>query len=488
MELIVFGLNHRTAPLEARESWALSAAQTETALLDLSGRVPNSEHVILSTCNRTEFYSYLPIAKSPLGTVGAFSSDDPNAPPVLGVAELCAEPARSSYEFLRRATPDALGFYREIRRVVDDTSFPEDPSHFYVHRQQGAVEHLFRLVAGLDSMIVGEAQILGQVKDAYTAAQQAGTTGVFFHDLFRTALRLGKRVRTATVISDGCITPGQAALKLARATIGDLTQRTVLVIGSGEIAELTVRAVAEAGIGRCVVVNRTPGRARELVDALGVGEPAAWEHLDCLLEVSDLVISSTAAVDPIVDRERVEIVQARRGGKPFVVVDLAIPRDFEPEVAEIEGVSVFNIDDLNGVIQENVDHRIQQVPEVERLINDELASFRSNVVYRKVDPVLKHLVQRFEQIRLGVVQQFVGLFPAEQHESVDQLTSALTKKLLHFPIEKLKALRSLHNLTDREAQFLNRLFLAEPPPYRDDAQSSLEFDRDRKRGDDEPSS
>jgi glutamyl-tRNA reductase len=321
------------------------------------------------------------------------------------------------------------------------------------------VEHLFRLAGGLDSMILGESQILKQIKDAFQIAQDAQTAGKFFNRLFPAALRVGKRVRTLTEISKGCITPGQAALKLARQILGDLSQLSLLVIGSGKIAALTAQAFQEEKIGTCYVTNRTPRRAQKLVEKLGTGTAVPWSHLRQSLAQADLVVSSTGAVDPIVSGETMSLVQKERGGRPMVVVDLAIPRDFDPSVRDAQGVHLFNIDDLNQVIQENVDQRHAHIPRVEEIVREEIRVFQSWMIYSQVDPVLRHLVERFEQIRLGELQACISQFPPECHPLLDQLTSSLVKKLLHFPIEKLKSLRDLSGLNDTEVAFLNRLFL-----------------------------
>ena len=405
----------------------------------------NSEHLILSTCNRTEFYSHLPIDVSPLTS--------PDTQP---------QPVRSSEELLH-SSRDALDFYRRIFAVLGDTP-PEldDPSHFYVLRQHDAVEHLFRLAGGLESMIVGESQILGQIKSAYTTAQKANTAGQFFHRLFPAAIKLGKRVRTSTGISEGCITPGQAALRLAREVHDGLDGRSVVVIGSGKIAGLTMQALAEEDIGSCVVVNRTEKRAQALADELGVGTFAPWSCLEQEIEKADLVISSTGAVEAILTEEQLRGVQQRRSGRSLAIVDLAVPRDFPAEASGIDGVHVFNIDALNSVIQNNVDRRVRLIPKVEEMIAAELRNFHSHMIYLKVDPVLRHLIQRFEQIRLGVLQQEIEKFPRELHEDLDELTSSLVRKLLHFPIEKLKSLRSMRDLDESEVRFLQRLFLTDP--------------------------
>ena len=449
MKLVIFGLNHRTAPLEVRESWALSATESQEALHHLrdcpfptptpDGTQIPTEHLVLSTCNRTEFYGHVPLAFSPPGKKGG----SPGTPTTV---ELYAH-------FYRQ-------FYQKVQRSLGNGTKTLDPQHFYVHLQDDALEHLFRLASGLDSMILGECQILQQIKGAFTVAQDAQTVGTFFHRLFPAALRTAKRVRSVTAISEGAITPGQAALKLARKTLGDLSTRSILVVGSGKIAATTARAFRDEKLEQYFVINRTEERAQALVKKIGAGTPLAWDRLQETLARVDLVISSTGAVEPIVQKAMLAKIQKERQ-RPMVIVDLAIPRDFDPSVREIPQVSLFNIDDLNGVIQENVDGRHSHIPLAEKIIGEEVETFQRQMTFLQVDPVLRHMAERFEQIRLGELQAYISQFPPEYHPLLKQVTSSLVKKLLHFPIEKLKSLRDLKGLDSKEVAFLKHLFLTD---------------------------
>lgn len=452
-DVIAVGVSHRTAPLEVRERWAFSAEESRKALDDLKGRISFSEHLILSTCNRTEFYSHFP--KSLLPSIAGPGDRSPHEAP----GPLRGEPGAGP------AVPGAMDFclrmYMDVSRTLERKPIGDlDPSHFYLHRQEGAIEHLFRLAGGLESMILGESQILKQIKDAFALAQEAKSTGKLFHKLFPAALRVGKRVRSVTSISDGCITPGQAALELARGILGDISERALLVIGSGKIATSAALAFQDQKLRSCHVINRTPERAAELIERLGRGEAADWSSLHDLLLRADIVVSSTGAVEPIVTRRALEDIQARRGHRPLLIVDLAVPRDFDPNVRELRGVSLLNIDDLNTVIRRNVAERHTHVPVAEEVIREELRAFQSWMTYAQIDPVLRHLVERFDQIRLGEVQAYISQFPPEYHPLVQELTTSLMAKLLHFPIEKLKSLRDLRGLNDTEIAFLKRLFLA----------------------------
>ncbi len=451
MELFVFGVNHTTAPVDVRERWSLSASESRVRLKEISGKISPSEHLILSTCNRTEFYSRVPRAQSPIA-----NKNDPTA------------------------QRTALAQFYEGSRPTSAS----DLEHFYLYREQEAVKHLFRVAGGLDSMIVGESEILHQIKQAYSLSREAQTTGSMFHRLFPAALNTGKRVRATTDISKGCITPGQAALKLARNVLGDLGNQSVLVIGSGKISTLTAKAILDEGIESFELTNRTPARAHKLLEKLelecgrsdGTGStiPGAstrrptiryveWEQLPDALARASLVVSSTGSTMPIVDLPRMEEIQKKRAYRPLVAIDLAIPRDFHPRTADVEGVQLFNIDDLNTVIQDNVNQRLAHLPKAEDIVREQTSVFVGQMSYSlRVEPIIRHVVERFEEIRLGELQTSIDLFPPELHARLDELTRSLTNKLLHFPISRLKALRNLDGLNDAEIQFLRKLFAADP--------------------------
>ncbi|MEM7234589.1 MAG: glutamyl-tRNA reductase, partial [Planctomycetota bacterium] len=330
-----------------------------------------------------------------------------------------------------------------------------------------AVEHLFRLASGLDSMIVGESEILGQIKNAYAVSQEAQTAGDVFHRLFPAAISTGKRVRTQTEISKGCITPGQAALNVAIEALGDLSSRSVLLIGSGKIATITARALLESGISRFEISNRTHERAEELAGTLGDSsvdiKVTPWEELDMALARASVVITSTGSTEPLLTSERLEASQAKRHHEKQIIVDLAIPRDVAPESGDVEGIELFNIDDLNGVIQENIRQRHSHIPVAESIVREQIHTFVGRMSYfLQVEPVIRHMYERFEEIRLGALQSTVDGFPPELHEQVDQLTRNLVRKLIHFPISRLKALRDLGGLRDEEVLFLKKMFPTDP--------------------------
>ena len=424
MDLVIFGINHRTAPLEVREKWAFSEVEARSALAGAQDVVSGSENLILSTCNRTEIYSLLPGSRL---NGGAKNLDD------------------------------LLDFFHRFKNFRRERNIP----YFYSYHHQEAVEHLFKLAAGLDSMILGEGQILRQLRDAFEVARTVGSVGKVFNRLFPAALKAGKRIRTETGISHGCITHGQAAVRIAREKLGDLTGKGILLIGTGKVGRLAAEALRDLGVARIGVVNRTMEKAVRLAETLG-GEAYPLGDLPCLLEATDVVISSTGATQPLVKVEDLEEVIARRDGKPLVVIDLAVPRDFEPACADVLGVHLYNVDHLNAVVQANIQERITEVPKAERIVGEELKAFFGQMNWVHLDPVIRHLVERFEAIRVAEVERHIDRIPPEHRGEVEAITSALVKKILYFPIEKLKSLRDGTGLSPEEVTFLRRLFLAEP--------------------------
>ncbi|HLU47731.1 MAG TPA: glutamyl-tRNA reductase [Planctomycetota bacterium] len=434
---LVLGVNHITAPVAVRERWALSPEESRERLAQLRVLCGDSEHVILSTCNRTEFYARITTSSIPDNS------------------------QEERYTLARLFYNDA----REIR--------PEDIEPFYLYRERAAVEHLFRLASGLDSMIVGESEILRQIRDAYSTSIEEKTIGRLFHELFPAAIRVGKCVRSQTEIAKGCITPGQAALSLARERLGDLREQSVLLIGSGKIATMTATALAAEGITGFEVINRTTDRAHELAERIratseGSVEPPAvrispWSELPEALARATLVVSSTGSPKPIIDAPLLEKARATGRSRPLMLVDLAIPRDVDPRAGSLPQVSVFNIDDLNRVIRDNVRSRHRHIPAAEEIIERHLHAFVGHMSYYvQVEPVIRHMFERFEEIRLGELQKTIDGFPEELHGELDRLTKSLVKKLLNFPISRLKSLRDGSGLSDAEVRFLKRLFPTDP--------------------------
>ena len=429
MHLVVTGISHKTAPLELRERLALpcdEAARFGRRLLDAG---PAAEAVVLTTCNRTEVYLF---------------ADDTLAAGRLAVERLAA---------LAGVDP------AELRAAA------------YQKSGDDAIAHLFRVAASLDSLVVGEAQIVAQLKDAYQAACGEGCTSTVFNKLFRHALEVGKRVRSETAIGERPVSVSSVAVDLARQVLGKLERRVVLVLGAGETSELTVRHLQAHGAGAVVVVNRTLAKAEELA-ARCHGRAVCLDELDAQLVAADIVISSTGSRDFVVDRARFAEIMRRRRRRPVFVIDIAVPRDFEPAVGRLEGCYLYDIDDLQGVVAANRDQRERQVAQAERIVAEELARMNEWLASLEVVPTIAQLRSAIDGIREAELERMAGplgtLSPA-QRAQVEQLTTSIVNKILHLPTVRMKELAAERDVSVY-VDALRRLFDLDevaPVPARD---------------------
>lgn len=394
MHLLLVGVNHRTAGLEDREALALREDETQALLADLTGGGLVSEALVLSTCNRTEFYA------------------------VAGDVAAADEDIRSAVNRVRGR----------------DLLAPGD--HRYVLTGDAAVQHLFRVASGLESMVLGEVQILGQVKEAYALARTMGSAGVVLDRLFETALRCGKRARRETAIGAGTVSVASAAVDLAELH-GSITGRHVLVIGAGETARLAARHVAQRGPGRLVVANRTAARAATLAANLG-GTAVGLDDLQTAIAAADVVISATRAPMPLVSAGLVAQAMETRPERPLLMIDLAVPRDIEPEARQVPGVTLHAIDSIQAVVGKSLGQRAAQVPSVERIIADECVRFAAWWRGLEATPVVVALRDHFERVRLEELERLRNA-PADERARADRLTRTLINRLLHVPTLRLKA-------------------------------------------------
>jgi len=401
------GLNHKTAPLPARERWSFPAEQAAALLEAMRDR----GLVVLSTCNRTEIYG--------LGDPGS----------------------------LLEAVAAHTG-----RTIGPDRAF------FYLFDEQGAVRHLFRVAAGLDSQIVGEAQIQGQIRAALDMAQRAASIGPELRALFEHAIRVGKRARAETKIGEGTIDAGHAGILLASKVYHHPAEHPVLLIGSGKVGRLAARVFRDAGAKEFRVTSRTAERAAALAAEFGA-EARPFEELDAAIAEADIVISSTASPDPIVDHARLNKICHVRGQRPLVIIDLAIPRDFAPDVARIPSVFLCNIDDLTAIVKENVRGREGEVPKVERIVEEEAEKYASLRRYRTdVEPLLESLYRESEAIQRAELDPLRDRIDPEAFSRVEAAMRSVSRKLLFLQTERVKALRDGGGLGPDEARILRRIF------------------------------
>ena len=401
MHLLLVGISHRTAPVELRERVDFQARGVADALNALTARGSTREAAVLSTCNRAEIY---------------VACDE-------------AAPTRT----------DLVQFVSDFNGVSSADVVP----HVYDLHDLDAARHLFRVAAGLESLVVGEPQILGQVKEAHTVASEAQTAGPVLNRLFHSSFVVGKRVRTETGLGSGAVSVSFAAVALARKIFGDLKGRNVAVIGAGEMGKLTALHMKTQGVQHMTIVSRTMAHAARTADAIGGASAAPWDEMDAVLGASDIVITATGAAAPILTKTRIAAVMRPRRNRPLFLIDIALPRDVEATAGEIEQVFLYNIDDLQATVRENLARRASEVTRAEAIVGEEVGKFGAWLRSRGAIPTVVALRQRFESIRRAELDRLdfkLAALPPEARGRVDEITHLIIEKLLLTPTEQLKAL------------------------------------------------
>lgn len=409
MSVVVVGLNYRSVPLRVLEQTSVGADQLPKALHDLSARDYLNEVVVVSTCMRTEVYALA-----------------------------------SRYH----------GGINEIRNFLAAWSgipLEDIAGQVYEFHDETAAAHLFRVASGLDSAVLGEGEILGQVRDAWTAAQVERACGPVLATLFRRAVETGKRVRSETAIARGTTSLSQAALAMATERLGHLADRTTLVIGAGEMGEAMAVALGQTlaegrlgggpSAGALLVTNRTPGRAGALADRAG-GSAVAWEDLSAAVAAADLVLASTAAAEVVLDARTLEASLAGRAGRPLLVVDLGVPRNVDPSVGELDGVTLLDLDGLRAFVEVAMEGRRAELPAAEAIVAEEVERHVAVAAEREVTPLVVALRERGEAVRLSELRRFAPRLAGldeKQWRAVEALSRGIVAKLLHEPTVGVKA-------------------------------------------------
>jgi glutamyl-tRNA reductase len=336
--------------------------------------------------------------------------------------------------------------------------------HVYQLTDLDAARHLFRVAAGLDSLVVGEPQILGQVKEAHTAATACRTSGPLLNRLFHTSFAVGKRVRSETALGSGAVSVSFAAVALARKIFGDLKGCAVLVVGAGEMGKLTARHMKSQGVRRMSLVSRTMAHAARTAEAIGGASVIPWHDLDAALGASDIVITATGAATPLLTTKRVEAVMKSRRNMPLFIIDIAMPRDVEAGAGEIEQVFLYNIDDLQATVRENLARRASEVSSAEALVAREVEKFGVWLRSRSAIPTVVALRQRFESIRRAELERLefkLAALPPDARARVEEVTRLILEKLLLAPTEQLKTLGD-PEAVGQHCEALTRLFKLSP--------------------------
>ncbi|MCC3375746.1 glutamyl-tRNA reductase [Cohnella sp. REN36] len=400
MHLIVVGLNYRTAPVEVRERFALSEQELPQALDALKRTTGILECVIVATCNRTELYA------------------------VVDRHSLCGHYIRAFMEQ-----------WFKLPRV-------EFNRHLYMYEDEQATHHLFRVACGLDSMVIGETQILGQVRDAFFLAREQKATGTLFNRLFQQAITVAKRAHTETSIGESAVSVSYAAVELGKRIFGRFDNKKVMIVGAGKMSELTVRHLTANGAREVLVVNRTLARAEELAGKVGGIALTMDQALERLHE-ADIVISSTGAQRFVLTRETVERAMARRKKKPLFLIDIAVPRDIEPGCGELSNVYLYDIDDLEGIVETNLAKRRQEAAIIERMIAEEQESYRVWYATLGVTPLIRGLQDKASAIHEETLDSMLRKLPEldeRQIKVIRKLTKSMLSQMIHDPILRVKEL------------------------------------------------
>lgn len=398
MELLMLGLNHKTAPVDVRERFSIPKAAVKSGLANLGEYDGITEAVVLSTCNRSEMYAVVDDAQRDLATLKQFLFD------LTGNEE-----------------------------NIDD--------YLYHYADEACIDHLFKVASSLDSLVLGEGQILSQVKEAYAMSREAGTTSTVLNTLFHRAIATGKRVRTETRIQFNSVSVSYAAVELAREELGELHEASALIFGAGKMAELTAQHLLSRGVKKIYVTNRHIERA-ELLARQFDGEAVPFaEAMQRAVDV-DVIVTSTGAPHYVIKPWETRQLMTKRKGRQLFLIDIAVPRDVDPEVGEIKGVTLYNIDALEEVVDEHIEERRHEAKRAEKIVAEEVASIKERFQYLSFRPLMARLSDRCERIRAREVKRASSKLPdlnEEQWRQVEHMSHMIVRKILRMPMMKLNA-------------------------------------------------
>ncbi|MFC7393730.1 glutamyl-tRNA reductase [Scopulibacillus cellulosilyticus] len=405
MHVIAVGLNHQTAPVDIREKVAFEESTLHEALIKLRQTKSIFEDVIVSTCNRTEVY-------------------------------VVTDQLHTGRYYTKMFLSEWFGI--EKKQL---TSF------LFIKEDAAAVEHLFRVTCGLDSMILGETQILGQIRDHFLLAQKYETTGTIFNELFKEAITLAKRAHSETSINDNPVSVSYAAVELAKQIFGNFSDKHILIVGAGKMSELTAKHLNGQGVSKITVMNRTYEKAKGLAERF-CGTASSMSEMSKALTEADILVSSTGARDYILKKDFAEEAIKKRKGRPLFIVDIAVPRDIDPDINNIEGVFLYDIDDLEGIVQANLEERKESAAQIELFIEEQLASFKEWLQTLGVVPVISALRKKALNIQAETMKSLERKLPdltERERKLISKHTKSIVNQLLRDPIQKVKELAAEPN-------------------------------------------
>ncbi|WP_219837991.1 glutamyl-tRNA reductase [Paenibacillus sp. R14(2021)] len=398
MHIMVVGLNYRTAPVEVRERFTFADRDLPEALKQLKQTKSIMECVIVATCNRTELYA------------------------VVDRPHLCGHYIRSFME-------------KWFKTPREDFT-----SDLYMHEDEKAIEHLFRVTSGLDSMVIGETQILGQVKDAFLLAQEQKTTGTLFNSIFKQSVTLAKKAHSDTAVGEAAVSVSYAAVELGKRIFGQFGGKTVMIVGAGKMSELTAKHLYSSGVKKVFVVNRTYDRAVQLADKFN-GTPLDMKEAVARLHETDIVISSTGSDGYVLTREQVTAAMQKRKSRPLFMIDIAVPRDLDPAIASVENVFLYDIDDLEGIVESNMEQRRQEAAKIEVLIEAEVEAYRQWYKTLGVAPLIQALQTKAAAIHAETMDSLTNKLPDlgdRELKIIHKLTKSIVNQMMHDPILRVK--------------------------------------------------
>ena len=433
MQLVVLGLNHRTAPVNIRECFSFPEERVKWSLKRIKGYDRWLEAVILSTCNRTELYAVL---------------ENPEV---------------------------ELRFIKRVLAYLSGKDYSEE--HFYIYEGEDCIRHLFNVASSLDSLVLGEGQILSQVKNAYNIARNLGLTGTLLNTVFNKAIAVGKRVRTETKIAYNSVSVASAAVDLAGEIMGDLSLANVLVVGAGAMSELTAKHLIETGVSTIFVSNRNHERAKSLAERFhGVAIP--FEEFMTLSVNADIIITSTGAPHYIITLHDMAHVLKERAGRPLVIIDIAMPRDVEPEVGALNGVTLYNIDDLEAVVDANRELRENEAHVARAIIEDEVVVLLERFAYLSMRPVMSKLQDKMEFLRDKLLKRSMsklGNLTDTEKRVVEQLTKTLVRKMLREPMRAMNNVAGTAQETEYK-DFITKVYLLNQDEEDEDEKETYDWD------------
>ncbi|MFS0727346.1 glutamyl-tRNA reductase [Paenibacillus sp. 1P07SE] len=422
MHIVVVGLNYKTSPVEVREKFTFAERDLPEALRGLKQTNSIMECVIVATCNRTELYA------------------------VVDRHQLCGHHIRTFME-------QWFGLPRE-----------QFTNHLYMYEDDRAIEHLMRVTCGLDSMVIGETQILGQVRDAFLLAQEQKATGTLFNMLFKQTITLAKRAHSETSIGEAAVSVSYAAVELGKRIFGQFENKTVMIMGAGKMSELTAKHLYANGADQVLVVNRTYDRAVQLADKFN-GVPLSMEDAVRRLHEADIVISSTGAGGHVLSRAQVETAMQRRTSRPLFMIDIAVPRDLDPRIADVSGVFLYDIDDLEGIVESNLEQRRSEAAKIETMILVEMDAFRQWYKTLGVIPLIRSLQTKAAAIHEETMDSLANKLPdldEREMKVIRKLTKSIVNQLLQDPILRVKEMAGEKQAAQSMDMFVKLFALEEP--------------------------